>query len=137
MLSGYPCARDRHSLSLQVMNQAGVVTEKVWCNFVPTLGERLAVLAAQDQLQNLRQRSKVPPETNALFRTLLPMLTLLVAVLLEKTSRNSSLPPSAASRAGAAPQPTPPAAPIGTASRLRSSAPNLPLTFRTRNMVYY
>ena len=41
MLSGYPCELyeralpDWHSLSLQVMNQAGVVTEKVWCNFAP------------------------------------------------------------------------------------------------------
>ena len=41
MLSGYPCElyertlADWHSLSLQVMNQAGVVTEKVWCNFAP------------------------------------------------------------------------------------------------------
>ena len=41
MVSGYPCAlhdralHDWHSLSLQVMNQAGVVTGKVRCNFVP------------------------------------------------------------------------------------------------------
>ena len=41
MLSGYPSAlyervlADWHSLSLQVMNQAGVVTEKVWFNFAP------------------------------------------------------------------------------------------------------
>ena len=41
MLSGYPSALYEralagwHSLSLQVMNQAGVVTEKVWCNFAP------------------------------------------------------------------------------------------------------
>ncbi|MDE0263654.1 MAG: hypothetical protein OXJ37_14725 [Bryobacterales bacterium] len=41
MLSGYPCElyeralADWHSLSLQVMNQAGVVTEKVWFNFAP------------------------------------------------------------------------------------------------------
>ena len=41
MLSGYPCELyeralpDWHSLSLQVMNQAGVVTEKLWCNFAP------------------------------------------------------------------------------------------------------
>ena len=41
MLSGYPSAlyeramSDWHSLSLQVMNQAGVVTEKVWFNFAP------------------------------------------------------------------------------------------------------
>ncbi len=39
MISGYPselCERTLqgwHSLSLQVMNQAGVVTENVWCNF--------------------------------------------------------------------------------------------------------
>ena len=41
MLSGYPSQLydDRlsrwYSLSLQVMNQAGVVTEKVWFNFEP------------------------------------------------------------------------------------------------------
>lgn len=41
MLSGYPselyerALADWHSLSLQVMNQAGVVTEKVWFNFAP------------------------------------------------------------------------------------------------------
>ncbi len=41
MISGYPSALyDEHlagwqSLSLQVMNQAGVVTEKLWFNFVP------------------------------------------------------------------------------------------------------
>ena len=41
MVSGYPSAlydrmlADWHSVSLQVMNQAGVVTEKVWCNFAP------------------------------------------------------------------------------------------------------
>ena len=41
MVSGYPSAlyderlRGWRSLSLQVMNQAGVVTEKVWFNFVP------------------------------------------------------------------------------------------------------
>ena len=41
MLSGYPCElyeralQGWHSLSLQVMNQAGVVTEKVWFNFAP------------------------------------------------------------------------------------------------------
>ena len=41
MISGYPSAlydgmlQDWHSVSLQVMNQAGVVTEKVWCNFTP------------------------------------------------------------------------------------------------------
>lgn len=41
MLSGYPCQlyeralQGWHSLSLQVMNQAGVVTEKLWCNFAP------------------------------------------------------------------------------------------------------
>ena len=40
----------------------------------------------------------MPPEADALFRILMPMLTLLVTVLLEKTtrktSRNSSIPPS-------------------------------------------
>ena len=41
MISGYPSAlydehlADWQSLSLQVMNQAGVVTEKLWFNFVP------------------------------------------------------------------------------------------------------
>jgi len=41
MLSGYPselyerALADWHSLSLQVMNQAGVVTEKLWFNFAP------------------------------------------------------------------------------------------------------
>ena len=41
MLSGYPSElyertlADWHSLSLQVMNQAGVVTEKLWFNFAP------------------------------------------------------------------------------------------------------
>ena len=41
MISGYPSALyDRllegwHSVSIQVMNQVGVVTEKVWCNFTP------------------------------------------------------------------------------------------------------
>ena len=41
MISGYPSAlydralRDWHSVSLQVMNQAGVVTEKIWFNFAP------------------------------------------------------------------------------------------------------
>ncbi len=41
MVSGYPSAPyDRmpvgwHSVSVQVMNQAGVVTERLWCNFAP------------------------------------------------------------------------------------------------------
>ena len=41
MISGYPSAlydralADWHSVSLQVMNQAGVVTEKIWFNFAP------------------------------------------------------------------------------------------------------
>ncbi len=41
MVSGYPSALydellgDWRSVSLQVMNQAGVVTEKVWFNFAP------------------------------------------------------------------------------------------------------
>ena len=41
MISGYPSELYEralpgwHSLSLQVMNQAGVVTEKLWCNFAP------------------------------------------------------------------------------------------------------
>ena len=54
--------------------------------------------AAQEQLQALRQSGKVSPEADTLFRILMPMLTLLVTVLLEKTtrktSRNSSIPPS-------------------------------------------
>ena len=39
--TGYPCELyeralpDWHSLSLQVMTQAGLVTEKVWFNFAP------------------------------------------------------------------------------------------------------
>ena len=41
ILSGYPSALydeqlgDWHQLELQVMNQAGVRTEKLWCNFTP------------------------------------------------------------------------------------------------------
>ena len=41
MISGYPSRlyderlADWHSVAVQVMNQAGVVTEKVWCNFTP------------------------------------------------------------------------------------------------------
>ncbi len=41
MVSGYPSAlyervlADWHSVSVQVMNQAGVVTEKIWFNFAP------------------------------------------------------------------------------------------------------
>ena len=41
MVSGYPSALyDRmpvgwHSVSVQVMNQAGAVTERLWCNFAP------------------------------------------------------------------------------------------------------
>ena len=41
MISGYPSAlydrilEDRHSVSVRVMNQAGVVTEKIWLNFTP------------------------------------------------------------------------------------------------------
>ncbi len=41
ILSGYPSAlyeralRGWHSLSRQVLNQAGMVTEKAWCNFPP------------------------------------------------------------------------------------------------------
>jgi DNA adenine methylase len=41
LLSGYPsalydeCLADWHSLELQVMNQGGVRTEKVWFNFTP------------------------------------------------------------------------------------------------------
>ena len=59
---------------------------------------RAELAAAQEQLEALRQSGKVPPEADALFRVLLPILTLLVTVLLEKTtrktSRNSSIPPS-------------------------------------------
>ena len=54
--------------------------------------------AAKEQLKALRQSGKVSPEADAVFRMLLPLLTLLVTVLLEKTtrktSRNSSIPPS-------------------------------------------
>ena len=41
MISGYPSAlydrelKDWRSMSIQVMNQAGVVTEKIWFNFDP------------------------------------------------------------------------------------------------------
>ena len=41
MVSGYPSAlyertlADWHSVSVQVMNQAGVVTERIWLNFTP------------------------------------------------------------------------------------------------------
>ena len=53
---------------------------------------------AKEQIEVLRKAGKVSPEIDAVFRMLLPLLTLLVTVLLEKTtlktSRNSSLPPS-------------------------------------------
>jgi len=53
---------------------------------------------AKEQIEVLRKAGKVSPEIDAVFRMLLPLLSLLVAVLLEKTtrktSRNSSIPPS-------------------------------------------
>ncbi len=54
--------------------------------------------AAKQQIAALRKSGKVSPEADAVFRVLMPLLTLLLAVLLEKTtrknSRNSSIPPS-------------------------------------------
>ena len=53
---------------------------------------------AQEQIEVLRKAGKVSPEIDAVFRMLLPLLSLLVTVLLEKTtrktSRDSSLPPA-------------------------------------------
>ena len=57
MLSGYPSAlyerslADWHSLSLQVMHQAGVVTEKAWCNFVPGRRPHWHLHAGRDIVQ--------------------------------------------------------------------------------------
>ena len=68
---------------------------------MPTVNEksvREELETAQEQLKALRQSGKVSPEADALFRVLMPILSLLVTVLLEKTtrktSRNSSIPPS-------------------------------------------
>ena len=147
MLSGYPCElyeralEDWHSLSLQVMNQAGVVTEKLWCNLRPgapalaplcgpelrpapvhpaqggPLGQALCghaagraaggaggpdggrgrvmaavndkflreeLEAAREQIEVLRKAGKVSPEIDAVFRMLLPLLSLLCDALAGK-----------------------------------------------------
>ncbi len=59
---------------------------------------RAELEAAKQQIAALRKSGKVSPEADAVFRVLMPLLTLLLAVLLEKTtrknSRNSSIPPS-------------------------------------------
>ncbi len=59
---------------------------------------RQEVDAFQKRFQDLRTQGTVPPECEALVRGLLMLLQLLLAVLLEKTtrktSRNSGLPPS-------------------------------------------
>lgn len=59
---------------------------------------RAKLEAAQGQIEVLRKAGKVSPEIDAVFQRLLTLLTLLVTVFLEKstrkTSRNSSLPPS-------------------------------------------
>lgn len=45
---------------------------------------------AKEQLKALRKSGKVSPEADALFGVLMPILTLLVTVLLEKTTRKTS-----------------------------------------------
>lgn len=68
---------------------------------MPTVNDKLLreqLQAAKDQIEALRKSGKVSPEADAVFRGLMRLLTLLLAVLLEKTtrkrSRNSSIPPS-------------------------------------------
>ena len=45
--------------------------------------------AAKQQIAALRKSGKVSPEADAVFRVLMPLLTLLLAVLLEKTTRKN------------------------------------------------
>lgn len=58
----------------------------------------LGVQVADTDRLTMRQSSNVPPEADVLFRILMPMLTLLVTLLLDKTTRktsgNSSIPAS-------------------------------------------
>ena len=64
---------------------------------MPTVNDkslRAELESAKEQVKVLRQSGKLSPEADALFRMLLTLLTLLLAVVLEKTSRNSSIPPS-------------------------------------------
>ena len=68
---------------------------------MPTVNDKFLreeLEAAKEQIERLRKAGKVAPEIDAVFGMLLPLLSLLVTVLLEKTtrktSRNSSLPPS-------------------------------------------
>ena len=57
-----------------------------------------ALQGAKEQVEALRKAGRVSPEADAVFGVLMPLLTLLLAVLLEKTTRknsgNSSVPPS-------------------------------------------
>ena len=68
---------------------------------MPTVNDKFLreeLQAAKQQIEALRQTGKVSPEADAVFRVLMPLLALLLAVLLEKTTRkhssNSSIPPS-------------------------------------------
>ncbi len=68
---------------------------------LPTVNDkflRAELQAAKEQIEALRKTGKVSPEADAVFRVLMPLLTLLLAVWLEKTTRknssNSSIPPS-------------------------------------------
>ena len=53
---------------------------------------RAKVQSIEEQLQDLRQRGKVPPEVDTPFPTLMRILTLLVTLFLAKTSGNPSPP---------------------------------------------
>ena len=56
---------------------------------MPTVNDKFLreeLQAAKDQIEALRQSGKVSPEADAVFRVLMPLLTLLLAVLLEKTA---------------------------------------------------